>query len=508
MRRLPGGRSSVTAEAEYSSNTMLRSAPLAGMLTSPRSEAWRQRLVNLALIFSDVVLAFLIWEIACLVQIWRLPGALSGIAVVSIVPITLVWVGLRATQGLYPGYGLNQPEELRRQTYATMATLAFAAIFALAFQIGDGISRLLVGLLFLGLLLLSPLMRQLVKKWMVKHGVWGNPVIVVGSKESGSRFQELLKREWALGYRPAAVFDGNLDPRLATVIEGNEGMPHGSVLEEAVNLSRKHRVDTIFLAMPHVPREYLANLANLASVHFRNVVIIPDLAGVTSSAAVARDLAGTLGVEIRHSLLDPWVRRAKRSMDLVATVLGGLLILPLFLLLSGLVWIESRGKVFYSAPRMGWDGRPFSCLKFRTMVPDAEALLQGMLAENPEAHEEYRKYHKLRDDPRVTRVGRFLRKTSLDELPQLWNVLRGEMSLVGPRPYLPRESAAIGATQSEILRVPPGITGPWQVGGRNHTSFEERVQIDVHYVRNWSIWLDLVILTQTVMCVLLRRGGY
>ena len=122
--------------------------------------------------------------------------------------------------------------------------------------------------------------------------------------------------------------------------------------------------------------------------------------------------------------------------------------------------------------------------------------------------EEYLRYHKLRDDPRVTRVGRFLRKTSLDELPQLWNVLRGEMSLVGPRPYLPRESEEIGEAQEEVLRVPPGITGPWQVGGRSHASFEERVRMDAYYVYNWSVWLDLVLLARTVKALTLDRAAY
>jgi lipopolysaccharide/colanic/teichoic acid biosynthesis glycosyltransferase len=142
------------------------------------------------------------------------------------------------------------------------------------------------------------------------------------------------------------------------------------------------------------------------------------------------------------------------------------------------------------------------------MVPDAEALLQRMLTKDAEMREEYRKYHKLRRDPRVTRVGRFLRKTSLDELPQLWNVLLGEMSLVGPRPYLPQESADIGASQSEILRVTPGITGPWQVAGRNDASFTERVRTDVYYVRDWSLWLDLVLLARTVQCLLVNRDAY
>jgi Undecaprenyl-phosphate galactose phosphotransferase WbaP len=206
--------------------------------------------------------------------------------------------------------------------------------------------------------------------------------------------------------------------------------------------------------------------------------------------------------------LDPWAQRLKRVLDVVATMVGGALILPLILVLSLLVWIESRGSIFYADKRMGRDGKLFSCVKFRTMVPDAEALLQRMLAEDDEMREEYLKYHKLRHDPRVTRVGRFLRKTSLDELPQLWNVLRGEMSLVGPRPYLPRESTDIGETQSEILRVTPGITGPWQVAGRNNTSFAERVSMDAFYVRDWSVWLDLVLLVRTVQCLLFSRNAY
>ena len=149
-------------------------------------------------------------------------------------------------------------------------------------------------------------------------------------------------------------------------------------------------------------------------------------------------------------------------------------------MLALLVYLESRGSVFHRAQRVCWASNLFSCVKFRTMVLDAETLLQRMLEEDTGLREEYSKYHKLRVDPRVTRVGRFLRSTSLDELPQLWNVLRGEMSLVGPRPYLPRESKEIGSSQNEILRLPPGITGPRQVAGRNETSFAQRIQMEAY----------------------------
>jgi Undecaprenyl-phosphate galactose phosphotransferase WbaP len=237
-------------------------------------------------------------------------------------------------------------------------------------------------------------------------------------------------------------------------------------------------------------------------------MVIPNLSGITNSGVVARDLAGTFGVEINYDLLNPWAQRVKRVLDIVATSIGGILILPLILLLCLLVRLESRGPIFYKDQRMGRDGKLFACVKFRTMVLNAEDLLQRMLAEDEEMRNEYLRYHKLRDDPRVTRIGRFLRKSSLDELPQLWNVLRGDMSLVGPRPYLPRESEDIGTTQKEILRVTPGITGPWQVAGRNDTSFGERVRMDAYYVRDWSVWLDIVLLARTALCLLFERNAY
>jgi Undecaprenyl-phosphate galactose phosphotransferase WbaP len=458
----------------------------------------RGALVAFALAASDVLLAFAVWLAAFVLQgVWG-SDPLSALA--SMVPNVVVWVGLRAALGLYPGYGLGQVEELRRQTLALFATMV--TVFAFASQVGDSLVLLLVW--SVGLLLLAPVVRHFVKRAMMEIGLWGKPVVVLGAQETGAHVLKVLRREWHLGFKPIAVFDN----RSVSMEDTFEGVPYGGTLTDATALAPKCGVDTAIFAMPYTPREHLAKFVDSARVSFRHVVVIPDLDGITNSAVVARDLAGTLGVEIRHNLLDPWAQRAKRVLDVAAILVGGALVLPLLLVLSLLVWLESGGSVFYADRRMGRDGKLFWCVKFRTMVPDAEALLQRMLAENAEMREEYLKYHKLRHDPRVTRVGRFLRKTSLDELPQLWNVLRGEMSLVGPRPYLPRESTDIGATQNEILRVTPGITGPWQVSGRNHTSFGERVRMDACYVRDWSVWLDLVLLARTIQSLLIGRNAY
>lgn len=465
---------------------------------------WKQRLVVGTLITLDVLLALLIWGTASVFQgIWG-QGALSSTAVVAMTSFIAMWVGLRASLGLYPGYGLNSVEQLRRHTYASFATLAILAIFALGFQVGEAISRLLLILVFLGLLVCAPLVQYGAKWCMEKIGVWGKPVVVLSYKATGADIVASLKEDWDLGYDPVAVFDYRLD-----MSDGSpEDVEYEQTLSDVVELSRWHGVDTAIFAMPHTRREQLAKLVNLASLSFRHVLVIPNLNGITNSAVTARNLAGTFAVEMKYNLLSPWALRTKRIIDLCATVIGGILIFPLLLVLALLVYLESGGPVFFKDRRMGRNGNLFSCIKFRTMVPDSENLLQRMIEEDEDLRKEYFRYHKLRDDPRVTRVGRFLRKTSLDELPQLWNVLRGEMSLIGPRPYLPRESKEIGATQSDILRVSPGMSGPWQVSGRSQASFEDRVRMDDYYVHDWSVWLDIVLLARTANTVLFGRGAY
>jgi Undecaprenyl-phosphate galactose phosphotransferase WbaP len=459
-----------------------------------------------SLVLSDALLALAIWQATLVLRHPLGLGLPSAATVASVVPNTIAWVGLRAALGLYPGYGLGYVEELRRQTFALFATLAITAVFAFASQTGDSLSRLSLFAWALSLLLVAPTTRYGVKRAMMRMGLWCKPVVVIGAQEGGHRVLERLQREWYLGFEPVGVYDN----RVAPVSGELRGVPYRGTLTDAVALARKGEVDTAIFAVPNVWREHLAEFVALASQSFRRVVITTDL-GETAhvdSAVVAKGFAGTFGVEITYSLLDPWAQRLKRTMDIGATAIGGALVIPLILMLSLLVWVESRGPIFYRDLRMGRDGSLFSCIKFRTMVPDAETMLQRMLAEDDEMREEYLEYHKLRNDPRITRVGRFLRKTSLDELPQLWNVLRGEMSLVGPRPYLPRESGEIGATYNEIKRVTPGMTGPWQVSGRNHASFTERIQMDACYVRDWSLWLDLVLLARTVGTILFRRDAY
>ena len=334
--------------------------------------------------------------------------------------------------------------------------------------------------------------------------MWGKRVVVLSYKETGTDIATRLEQRWELGYNPIAVFNYRLD----TVAGGSGGKDHQQVLADVVDLARTWEVDIAIFAMPHTRREQLAELVDMASLSFRHVLVIPNLNGITNSAVVARNLAGTFAVEIKYNLLDPWSRRVKRILDVFGAVMGGLLISPLLAAIVILIKLDSPGPVFYGHQRLGVGGRYFRCWKFRTMHADAEVLLDEYLRGNPLLRAEWELSQKLRNDPRVTHVGHLLRKTSLDELPQLWNVLLGEMSLVGPRPIVEAEVMKYGDIYELYRRIKPGMSGLWQVSGRSNTGYAERVEMDASYVHNWSVWLDLVLLARTVKTVMRGRGAY
>jgi exopolysaccharide production protein ExoY len=217
----------------------------------------------------------------------------------------------------------------------------------------------------------------------------------------------------------------------------------------------------------------------------------------------------TLKMEDRFAhRIAPVGGRAKRWVDLTVAMVALVAIWPLFLMIIVVMKFTDPGPVFFAHERIGFKGRRFRCLKFRSMVVDSEAALQALLRRDAKAALEWRETQKLRSDPRITALGRLLRVTSLDELPQLINVVRGDMSIVGPRPIVFAETHRYGSSLGHYVSARPGLTGPWQVGGRNDTSYEQRVQLDVDYVQNWSLQRDVSVMLKTAYVVLVRCGSY
>lgn len=233
--------------------------------------------------------------------------------------------------------------------------------------------------------------------------------------------------------------------------------------------------------------------------------LIGVLAVVDVNAGVADRVLQASTPRIRASDLGRW---AYNSVELLFVIALLVLLAPLLLTIAAAIRLHDGGPALFSHPRIGKDGRMFACLKFRSMAVDADTRLAQLLASDPQARQEWEVDHKLRKDPRVTKLGAFLRTSSLDELPQLLNVLKGQMALVGPRPIVHAEAAKYGRRFPDYCRVKPGITGLWQVSGRNDTSYRRRVAIDTFYARNRSAGMDVVILAATVPAVLLRRGSY
>jgi undecaprenyl-phosphate galactose phosphotransferase len=214
-------------------------------------------------------------------------------------------------------------------------------------------------------------------------------------------------------------------------------------------------------------------------------------------------------LKLTNNLARPWNSCLKRAVDLLLGASIGLLSLPLCLIVAALIMLDSEGPALFVQERIGYRGGTFRCLKFRTMLLGGDKRLAKYLESNAEAADEWHTYAKLRNyDPRLTRVGRILRRWSLDEIPQLLNILKGEMSLVGPRPYVPEERGRIGDHFSTILSARPGLTGFWQVNGRNHVTLEDRIQLEAWYVRNWTVWLDCIVLAKTFKIVLFPDNRY
>ena len=214
------------------------------------------------------------------------------------------------------------------------------------------------------------------------------------------------------------------------------------------------------------------------------------------------------GILIKDRLLRPSAQITKRILDVVISMTCLLAFLPFMLIVALVMKVTSPGPLFFGHERIGYQGKRFKVWKFRSMHVNARELLVQTLEQNPDLRAEWEATHKLRCDPRVSWIGGILRTTSLDELPQLWNVFKGEMSLVGPRPIVSEEIEKYEDKFRSYLRVVPGVTGYWQISGRNHTTYERRVQLDQFYVKNWSVWFDLYILARTVKTVLMREGAY
>lgn len=470
--------------------------------------SYRRRLGIIILFLSDLVILFFIAVLAIFIRTF-LPFIISGFPALSInidyswwfFPI---WISILTYEGAYTRKFTFWDEVRMLWKVTLFSTLAILAVFFLG-KMGNFVSRTIIIIIGLLSLIIFPLLRTAVKRGLVKLDVTTSKTIILGANDTGRLAFHALIKEKNLGYRVIGFID-DLAKIKKRYFEGIKVHGHTDCVERYI---KNGDVQDVVIALPALDKEQLSSLVNRLQHKATSILYFPDFSGMVVMGTELRHFFQdqAFALEIKNNLAQPLNYYTKRLFDYVfGLVFFIMLIIPIGII-SLLIRLTSRGPAILKQERIGKNSKSFICYKFRTMYHDADEQIEVILANDPEAKKEWETYWKLKNDPRITAFGMFLRKTSLDEIPQILNILKGEMSLVGPRPYVPREWDWLKEYSETINCVQPGITGLWQVSGRSDSSHEQRLTLDSWYVRNWNLWLDVVILIKTIYVVLKKEGA-
>lgn len=419
-----------------------------------------------------------------------------------LVPIVItMYVFSLSIQNLYPGFNIDKIEELRKLTYTSFTVYGIVGVSSFLMNTSIVSSRLSFLVSLTLSIFLVPLLRGMSRKIFAKNDWWGLPVIIIGSENTSQDLVQKFNNNPEIGFKPIIVMDDDTENwgyiEQVPVVGGADLLPQ---------IKEKIQIEDAVLAISNNSLDQTNALIKKYSKYFNNITIVTNTTDNVSFWLKNKDFGGLLGVEFKFNLMTKSAQIIKRIFDIVATSALIIMLAPLFLLIALIIKLDSKGKILFTQLRVGVNHKLFKIYKFRSMQENAESLLQELLDNNPHLKEEYQKVLKLKEDPRSTRVGKYLRKFSLDELPQFFNVLKGEMSLIGPRATVPQEVAAYEGYEHIVFNVKPGISGLWQVSLTNPT-MEERIVSNLYYIRNWSLFLDMYIFFKTILVVVSGRNN-
>lgn len=384
------------------------------------------------------------------------------------------------------------------------AILALLFIMYFAHTAGQT-SRLFVAFLWTSSFGFLVILRYIVKKILSKTKLLQIPVLVMGAGKTAALVLPHFKEDTGLGYEFIGCLEDNQpEPEVLKL------MPHLGSFADAEEIIKKTGVPYVMVIAPGLKNDKIQHIVYRLQPLVKKISFIPDMGKLPLATLDTECLVDghIVAFGFRNNLALWHNRLIKRVFDIVCTTIGIICLSPLFAIIALWIYKDSPGPIIFKHRRVGKDGKEFPCYKFRSMCVDADVKLKELLEKDPEARKEWETEFKLKHDPRITKSGAFLRKTSLDELPQLFNVLKGDMSLVGPRPIIRDEVKKYGNFIEDFYMVRPGVTGMWQTSGRNDVSYDERVQMDTWYVRNWNVWFDIVLIWRTIGVVLGKKGAY
>jgi len=481
--------------------------------TSVSISPQKKILTLLILIVTDLIVVLLSYALAYFVRDGVLPRFLAKFSSVPLPGfghflkyfyVAGIWTIIFAYEKLYiKRFQFWKEVNILVKSTTIASSMIMIMIFIARRQIS--FSRTVIVLAWLISLFLFPLSRFLVKKLLVQTNLWKKKLIIIGVQEQSLRLLDNINKNMTMGYEVLGFLDD--DPlKIGKSYLGVQVLGPISQLEQITESSGSK---DIVIATPHLPRKNLKELLFKCENLCDSMWLIPRSGDFITEGVDIEVFGDVLSLCIKKNLKKPWNRMIKGFFDLALTLVTIIFSLPLFMIIALAIKLDSKGPVIYVQKRIGGKNREFDLYKFRSMYTDGDKKLKAYFNTRPEVQKEWIKYKKLKNqDPRVTPVGRFLRKFSLDELPQLYNVLQRKMSLIGPRPYLPEELADKETFRKKIALVKPGITGLWQIRGRSDLPFDERVAIDEYYIRNWSLWLDITILIESLKVWLTQKGAY
>ena len=404
---------------------------------------------------------------------------------------------------LYPAASLAPAEELRRVHYSSLIVhtgiVLSRFIYYLKFDTVSAAFAISFACSTIGILIGRGLMRN----FLSATGLGGIPAVIYGAGFTGKAVVDKLLANKNSGYTPVLILDDDRDKGI-----DYRGIPIINNIELGPDIVRRLSIKMAIVAMPSLSQRKFKKLIAYSVSAFRYNVQVPDINSINNIWMSVRDFGGILGFATSHRLNMFWNTWIKRFMDLSIIIIASILFFPMFLVIIIIIKLSSHGPVLYSHERIGQNGKHFRAYKFRSMVNDADKKLNELLEKDKKTREEWDRSQKIKNDPRITGIGRFLRKTSLDEIPQFINVLRGEMSLIGPRPIVDNEIEKYGEDFKRIFSIKPGLTGLWQVSGRSDTNYADRVLYDTYYLQSWSVWLDIWIIGKTVGVLIKGKGAY
>ena len=360
-------------------------------------------------------------------------------------------------------------------------------------------------LLWLASFICLVIIRYLLKRILDERNIFQIPLLIIGAQEEALAFVKAINSDIGMSsYKIVGLISDK------TPIKGLENYPLLGDFKDIEKIIKTTGINNVLIAVSYLKQEEIQKIIHMVQPLVKSVCIIPNLQEIPMGGADLETFFDEkfMLIKVRNNL----ARNINKFIKLIFDIIVGLLIcipvIPIIIACAIWVKLDSKGPIFYNAKRIGKNGKEFTCYKFRSMYTNGDELLKQYLAKNLVAKKEWDEFQKLHDfDPRVTKAGKIMRKTSLDELPQILNVLKGEMSLVGPRPYLPREIGKMGEYYKIIISTVPGITGYWQVNGRSDVTFEGRLKMDNWYIYNWSVWIDMVLLFKTIKAVFFSKGA-